>query len=411
VTRSRAVGASLVVAALGACHGERAPQRAQTRAGVVLLPAPNRVAGLTYNPPRIVARPDGVLPHGPPGTVTAAWATGLAGGRTMALAPGGEVFVAEHRAGRISVLRDADGDGVSDGDRVVWDERLRQPFGLAFHPDGWLYVGLTDRVVRYRYRPGQTRREAPPELVMPLPGGGYNQHWTRSVALSPDGAQVFASVGSETNNDVESDQRRAAVLVASSEGAGARVFASGLRNPVWIAFHPDTRRLFAVVNERDGLGDDLVSDYLTEVREGAFYGWPYSYFGAHVDPRHEGERPDLVRSAVVPDLALGAHVAAVGLLFPVRGRLGVPRGDALVSLHGSWNRSQRVGYKVVRVRFTDGRPTSPVEDFVTGWHLPDDRVWGRPVGLLELPDGSLLVADDEAHTLWRVAPTGSPPAG
>ncbi len=410
MSRALPAGASLAVA-LAACHGERAPQRVHTRTGDVQLPAPNRVAGLTYNPPRIVARPDGVVPHGPPETATTAWATGLHGGRAMALAPSGEVFVAEHRAGRVSVLRDADHDGAADRDRAVWDEGLRQPFGLAFHPDGWLYVGCTDRVVRYRYRPGQTRREAPPELVMPLPGGGYNQHWTRSVAVSPDGQQVFASVGSETNDDVESDQRRAAVLVGSPEGRGARVFASGLRNPVWIAFHPDTRRLFAVVNERDGLGDDLVPDYLTEVREGAFYGWPYSYFGAHVDPRHEGERPDLVRSAAVPDLALGAHVAAVGLVFPVRGALGVPRGDALVSLHGSWNRSQRVGYKVVRVRFADGRATSAVDDFVTGWRLPDDRVWGRPVGLLELPDGSLLVADDETHTLWRVSPTGSRPGG
>jgi glucose/arabinose dehydrogenase len=369
----------------------------------VLLPAPSRLAGLTYNPPRIVARPPNAALRGPAGSTVTAWAAGLAGGRALAVAPDGDVFVAEPRAGRVSLLRDRDGDGAADADRPVWDENLRQPFGLAFHPGGWLYVGCTDRIVRYRYRPGQTRREAPPERVLDLPGGGYNQHWTRSVALSPDGAQVFASVGSETNDDVEADARRAAVLVAAADGSGARVFASGLRNPVWIAFHPDARRLYAVVNERDGLGDDLVPDYLTEVREGAFYGWPYSYFGAHVDPRHAGERPDLVRRAVVPDLPLGAHVAAVGLLFPTRGALGVPRGDALVSLHGSWNRSQRVGYKVIRARFAGGRPTGAVEDFITGWVLPDDRVWGRPVGLAELPDGSVLVADDESNTVWRVA--------
>lgn len=394
--------ASLLVS-LAACHGERPAERVQTRAGEVSLPAPNRVAGLTYNPPRIVARPEGVLPRGPAGTRTTAWATGLDGGRAMALAPGGEVFVAEHRAGRVTVLRDGDGDGVADRERAVWDDGLHQPFGVAFHPDGWLYVACTDRLVRYRYRAGQTHREAAPETVMPLPGGGYHQHWTRSVAVAPAGDRVFVSVGSETNVDVESDQRRAAVLVAAPDGRGARVFASGLRNPVWMAFHPDTGRLFAVVNERDALGDDLVPDYLTEVREGAFYGWPYSYFGAHVDPRHEGERPDLVRRAVAPDLALGAHVAAVGLLFPTSGRLGLPRGDALVSLHGSWNRAQRVGYKVIRVRFDAGRPTPTVEDFVTGWHLPDDTVWGRPVGLLEASDGALLVADDATDTLWRVA--------
>jgi glucose/arabinose dehydrogenase len=265
-------------------------------------------------------------------------------------------------------------------------------------------VGNTGSVVRFRYRPGQLEAEGPPERVADLPGHGYRQHWTRNVVVSPDGARVFASVGSATNDSVERDPRRAAIRVFDPDGAHARVFASGLRNAVGMAFEPRTGALWAVVNERDELGDDLPPDYLTVVRDGAFYGWPFAYAGRVEDPRHRGERPDLVARATVPDLALGAHVASLGLVFYTAAQFpGDYRGDALVSLHGSWNRAQRVGYKVVRVRFRDGRPTGEVTDFVAGWLTDDGAVWGRPVGLAQAADGAVLIADDGGSVIWRVS--------
>lgn len=404
----RATSTALLALSLH-CRGVADAQTVQTTAGPLTLPPPTQAAMMVSNAPRMVPRPPGAALRGPPGTRVTLWASGFHGGRAMAVAPDGAVFVTEHTTNRVLVLRDADHDGAADAAREVWDDHLRQPFGVAFHPDGWLFVACTDAIVRYPYHPGQSRHDARPTQVLTLPGGGYHQHWTRSVAVAPDGAHLYVSVGSQSNDDVERDPRRAAVLEVTPTGAGARVFASGLRNPVWLAFHPTTRALYAVVNERDGLGDDVVPDYLTSVRDGAFYGWPYSYFGALRDPAHTGERDDLVRRATVPDLALGAHVAAVGLLFPTRQGVGVTPGDALVSEHGSWNRSQSVGDKVVRVRFENGRPTARVEDFVTGWRLPDDSSWGRPVGLAELPDGSILVADDGSESIWRVGPTAPAP--
>jgi len=329
------------------------------------------------------------------------WASAKPGGRWLALAPGGDVFLSDHVAGTVTALRDADHDGRAEL-RFVFARGLELPLGMAFHPDGWLYVACTDAVLRYRYAAGQTAAQGRPERVASLPGRGYNQHWTRNVIASPDGRTVFVTVGSETNADVESDPRRAAISAMAPDGQGFRTYASGLRNPLGMAFHPGTGALFTTVNERDDLGDDLVPDYLTAVREGAFYGWPYAYFGPHEDPRHAGERPDLVRAAVVPDLALGAHVAALGLIFPTRDGVLPMRGDALVALHGSWNRSTRVGYKVVRARFADGRPTGVIEDFVTGFAAPGGDPWGRPAGLLELDDGSILVVDDGSGVIWRV---------
>lgn len=364
------------------------------------LPPPFHTPSADNAAPRVNRPPDAV-PQGPPGTRVDWWASAKPGGRWMALAPNGDVFLSDHDAGTVSVLRDADGDGRADG-RTVFARGLNLPLGLAFHPDGWLYVACTDAVLRFRYAAGQTVARGAPERVAALPGRGYNQHWTRNVLASPDGRTLFVTVGSETNVDVEADPRRAAISVMSPDGSGFRPYATGLRNPLGLAFHPVTGALFTTVNERDGLGDDLVPDYLTAVREGAFYGWPFAYFGAHEDPRHAGERPDRVAAAVAPDLGLGAHVAALGLIFPTRDGVASLRGDALVALHGSWNRSVRAGYKVVRVRFAEGRPTGVVEDFITGFVTPEGGVWGRPAGLLELADGSILVADDAAGVLWRV---------
>lgn len=364
------------------------------------LPAPYHTPS-ARNPAAPADRPPDAVPAGPPGTRVDHWASAKPGGRWLALAPGGDVFLSDHEAGTVSVLRDADHDGRAE-QRFVFARDLELPLGMAFHPDGWLYVACTNAVLRYRYAAGQTAAQGRPERVASLPGRGYNQHWTRNVVVSPDGRTVFVTVGSETNADVERDPRRAAISAMAPDGTAFRTYASGLRNPLGMAFHPTTGALFTAVNERDDLGDDLVPDYLTAVREGAFYGWPYAYFGPHEDPRHAGERPDLVRTAVVPDLALGAHVAALGLIFPTRDGVLPMRGDALVALHGSWNRSTRVGYKVVRARFAGGRPTGVVEDVVTGFATPTGEQWGRPVGLLELDDGSILVVDDGSGVIWRV---------
>lgn len=369
------------------------------------LPAPFHTPSAS-NPPRLVNRPPGASPTGPAGTRVDVWASAKPGGRWLALAPNGDVFLSDHTTGTVSVLRDADGDGRAEG-RFVFARALNLPLGMAFHPDGWLYVACTNAVLRFRYTPGQTEAQSPPERVASLPGQGYNQHWTRNVLVSADGRTVFVTVGSATNVDVETDPRRAAISAMDPDGGHFRVYATGLRNPLGLALHPVTGALYTTVNERDGLGDDLVPDYLTAVQEGAFYGWPFAYFGPHEDPRRAGERPDRVRAAVVPDLALGAHVAPLGLIFPVRDAILPMRGDALVALHGSWNRSVPAGYKVVRVRFQDGRPTGVVEDFLTGFATPAGEPWGRPAGLLELTDGSILVVDDAAGVVWRVHRQGA----
>ncbi|MFO0606075.1 MAG: PQQ-dependent sugar dehydrogenase [Polyangiales bacterium] len=402
VAHDRPAAARPAAPASPAAH---APLLASPTAGVGLgatlrLPAPFHTPSAS-NPARLVNRPPDAAPAGPPGTRVDQWASAKPGGRWLALAPNGDVFLSDHTAGTVSVLRDADGDGRAEG-RFVFARGLSLPLGMAFHPDGWLYVACTDAVLRFRYAAGQTEAQGAPERVAALPGHGYNQHWTRNVLVSADGHTVFVTVGSATNVDVEDDPRRAAISAMSPDGTHFRPYATGLRNPLGMALHPDTGALYTTVNERDELGDDLVPDYLTAVREGAFYGWPFAYFGAHEDPRHAGERPDLVRAAVVPDLALGAHVAALGLIFPTRDGVAPMRGDALVALHGSWNRSARVGYKVVCARFANGRPTGVVEDFLTGFATPEGEPWGRPAGLLELGDGSILVVDDAAGVIWRV---------
>lgn len=349
------------------------------------------------NPARVVPRPEGAAPRAANGAVVGLWARDIGGVRRVAQAPTGEVFGADQR-GAVVVFVDRDNDGVIDA-RETFAEGLELPFGIAFHPAGWLYVGATDALWRYHYRPGMRRAEGAPERLLDLPPGG---HWTRNVAISPDGAQVYVSIGSESNVTPEPEPR-ATIVRAAADGRGMTVFARGLRNPVGLAFAPDGR-LFTVVNERDALGDDLPPDYLTSVREGAHYGWPWAYWGAHPDPRRHGQRMDIVARALRPDVSLGAHAAPIDVVFPTRGALGVPRGDALVSLHGSWNRAQPRGYRVVRVRARDGGVMGEPEDFVTGWLQPDGTTWGRPAGLLELADGSLLIVDDGARVIWRVAP-------
>lgn len=389
------------------------------------LPPPNASRD-SSRPSRLIPRPNGASLRVPAGFTVNVFAEGdFRNPRWMTLAPNGDVFLADSRAGVIYVLRDANGDGVADA-RFRFATGLQQPFGMAFLqsreyrrplPDQppadstgrviyHLYVANTNAVVRFNYIPGQTEAAGEPVKIVDLPGLGYRQHWTRNIIFRPDGAKMYVSVGSETNVEPEAEPMRAAITEFNLDGTGKRIFASGLRNPIGLAFYPGTNRLWTTVNERDRLGDDLVPDYFTEVRDGAFYGWPYSYIGRNVDPRRRGERPDLVERAVVPDVLIGSHSAALGLVFYDAEMFPAEyRGDAFIALRGSWNRARLTGYKIIRVPFENGRPVGGYEDFLTGW-LPDENgneVWGRPVGLLVMRDGSLLIADDEGRKIWRVS--------
>jgi glucose/arabinose dehydrogenase len=381
----------------------------------------------------VIGWPEGQTPTAPKGFVVRRYADGLISPRWPYVLPNGDVLVAESssilksdvpeamkeglsrarnvmkNANRITLLRDADADGEPEV-RQVFLEGLNQPFGMALVGD-YLYVANTDALMRFRYKLGQTRMTAPGEKIIDLPAGGYNNHWTRNVVASRDGRKLYVSVGSATNVDEEGvdgkDGRRAAILEINPDGTGLRVFADGLRNPNGMDWAPGTHALWTAVNERDGLGDELVPDYITHVQEGAFYGWPYSYYGQHVDPRNAGKRSDLVKKAVVPDYALGAHTASLGLQF-YTGKTFPKRywGNAFVAQHGSWNRSQLVGYKVLTVPFKNGKPAGAPEDFLTGFIADKDKqkVYGRPVGLAVMNDGSLLVTDDASGVVWRVAP-------
>lgn len=369
------------------------------------LPPPHATASVN-NPPTVVPRPEGAVLTVPPGFTIAEWADSLSNPRIVTVAPNGDVFVAESQANRVTVLRDGDGDGRPET-RSMFADGLRQPFGIALYPPGpnptHVYVANTDSVVRYAYSNGQLKASGAPETIVPdLPGGGYNQHWTRNVVFRPDGAKMYVSVGSQ-GNVAEEEEKRAAVLEYNPDGSGYRVFAAGLRNPVGLAFNPVGGALWAAVNERDGLGDDLVPDYATAVRDGGFYGWPWYYIGQNRDPRM-AEKPDRKARTLLPDVLFESHSAALGIdfyngaLFPAS-----YRNSAFVALHGSWNRSARSGYLVARIPFgAGGKPVGGYEEFVTGWKTPDGKVWGRPVDVAVAADGSLLITDDGAGKIWRV---------
>jgi len=321
--------------------------------------------------------------------------------------PNGDVFLSDAKANSVHLLRDANHDNKIDNrtERFVLASGFNQPFGMAVQ-GGYFYVANTDSVVRFKYSPGQTKIDGTPEKIIDLPGKGYNQHWTRNLLFSRDGKKLYVSVGSESNASEEADPRRAAISEYNPDGTGHRIFASGIRNSIGLAWNPTTGQLWAAVNERDGLGDDLVPDYVSSIKEGGFYGWPYSYIGQNPDPRLEGKRADLVAKAIVPDVLVEAHSAALGLVF-YTGRM-FPRefqGSAYVALHGSWNRSRRSGYKVIRIPFSGGKSEGGYENFLTGW-VADEAgkdVSGRPVGLAQLRDGSLLVVDDGSNKVWRVS--------
>jgi len=357
------------------------------------------------NPPRVVKRPANAKLYAPPGFHVEIWATGFHDVRNLVLAPNGDVFAACESGSEIDVLRDANHDGKPETRSVFYDG-LRRPFGLAFRGNA-LYAGTVNAIVRFDYKPGQTVAGGEPVSIASLPRGG---HSTRNILFNRDGSKMYVAVGSGSNVDDEtSEPLRAAITELTPDGRQVRTFASGLRNPIGLAWNPANGTLWTTVNERDGLGDDLVPDYITEVKAGAFYGWPFSYIGKNVDPRRRGEHPELVARTILPSLLIESHSAPIGMafytgnMFPER-----YRGGAFVALHGSWNRTQRTGYKVIHVPFKNGQPSGGYDDFVVGWAPdPDSReVWGRPAGLLVLPDGSLLIADDGADIIWRVTYDG-----
>jgi glucose/arabinose dehydrogenase len=391
------------------------------------LPAPFATPWYRKNV-RVVAMPDGHQLSVPPGFTVTLFADGLQYARFMTLAPNGDVILAEPltRNGKITILRDADHDGVADA-RFTFASGLNRPFGLAIWKT-FLYVGNNDSVVRFGYTTGQTAATGAPERLCDLPPSdaaldqdtadrlridlnqtrGYN-HWTRNVIFNRAGTKFYVTVGSATNATPENDPgafERAAIHEYNPDGSGHRLVASGLRNPVGLAYYPGTDALWTAVNERDQLGDDLVPDFLTSVKDGGFYGWPYSYIGPHLDPTVTSQKPELVARAIVPDVLLPPHAAALGLLFYTGAQFPAEyRNSAFVAMHGSINRSKMTGYSVMRVPFRNGKPSGPAEDFLTGFITRDDdskEAWGRPVGLLQLADGSLLVSDDGGNRIWRV---------
>lgn len=358
------------------------------------------------NPPKVVPAPAGAALNLPSGFAVSEFSAGdYKNPRWVKEGPNGDLFLADYRDNKIYLLRDANHDGKIDNasERFLFAEGLNQPFGMAIN-GGYFYIGNTDSVVRAKYTVGQTKLEAKPEKIADLPAG--KGHSTRDLAFSPDGKKLYVSVGSASNVDDEtSDPRRAAIGEYNPDGSGHRIFASGLRNPVGLAWNPVSKELWTVVNERDGLGDDLVPDYATSVKDGYFYGWPFSYLGHNEDPRRKGEHPELVAKATVPDVLFEAHGAPLGITFYTGDMFPAEyKNSAFVALHGSWNRATRHGYKIVRIPFKDGKPEGGYENFMTGWasDTTSKEVWGRPVGVTVIKDGSLLVVDDGGQKIWRV---------
>lgn len=401
------------------------------------LPPPSTSLLPTIKVAKAVGWSNGVLPKASDGLAVVAFATNLEHPRWLHVLPNGDVLVAETNAperprdgqgirgwffkryqkkaggavpsaNRITLLRDADGDGVAEL-KVPFVENLNSPFGMAL-VGNTLYVANTDAVVRFPYRTGDTKLAAPPEKVADLPGGLLNHHWTKSLIANPAGTRLYVGVGSNSNvaeNGMEAEDERAAILEIDPSTGTHRVFASGLRNPVGLAWEPVTGMLWTAVNERDELGSDLVPDYMTSVRDGGFYGWPYSYFGPHVDTRVERPRPDLVAKAIVPDYALGPHTASLGLAWAQGTALPARYdGGMFVGQHGSWNRKPPSGYRVIFVPFSNGKPSGPAVDVLTGFLDDQGQARGRPVGVAIDTRGALLVADDVGNVIWRVTASG-----
>jgi glucose/arabinose dehydrogenase len=373
------------------------------------LPAPFATRSAD-NGATIVRRPAGALPRVPAGFVVDLLTTQVARPRMIRTAPNGDLFVVESAAGRVKVVRGADRD--AGPERVeVFASGLRQPFGIGFYPPAaprWVYVANTDSVVRFPYVDGDLAARGPAEpVIATLSGGGRLRgggHWTRDLVFSPDGSKLYVSVGSRSNvSDDPGEARRARIFEYAPDGTRERVYATGIRNPVGLAIHPVTQELWTSVNERDELGDHLVPDYITRVRDGGFYGWPWFYLGPHQDPRHVGKHPELRDQVIVPDVLLQSHSASLGIMFYTGTQFPeIYRGQAFAAEHGSWNRAQRTGYKVIWAVVKDGVPSGEYVDFMTGMVAADGRVWGRPVAITQTASGALIVSDDAGSCLWRI---------
>ncbi|MBV8686444.1 MAG: sorbosone dehydrogenase family protein [Alphaproteobacteria bacterium] len=437
MTRDKPAFLAILALSLGlAACGDRARLRVEQGMGPSpALPPPVHAPIPTVNVAKAVHWPAGAAPVAAAGLRVRAFARGLDHPRWLAVLPNGDVLVAETNAperpkdgrglkgfffklfqkkaggavpsaNRITLLRDADGDGVAET-RSVLLAGLNAPFGMALSGDT-LYVADTDAVLAFPYRSGETSISAAPRRVADLPAGEINHHWTKNLLVSPDGGRIYVAIGSNSNvgeNGLPAEEGRAAIWLVDPATGEHRPYATGLRNPVGLAFEPATGALWTTVNERDEIGSDLVPDYMTRVADGGFYGWPFSYYGQHPEERIKprDRRPDLVARAIVPDYALGPHTASLGLAFAQGARLGPAfAGGAFVGQHGSWNRKPRSGYKVVFVPFADGRPSGPARDVLTGFLTPAGEAMGRPVGVAVDRSGALLVADDVGNTVWRV---------
>ncbi len=377
------------------------------------LPAPYATKSAS-NWARVVDRPKDAWPQAPAGFKVDLFATDLDEPRKIITAPNGDVFLAESHKGEIKIFRGITGDGKPQ-QTETFATGLNRPYGIAFYPPGpnpqYVYVGNTNAVLRFPYHNGDLKATGKPEHIADLPGGGG--HWTRDIVFSPDGKQMFVAVGSDSNvddPDTHPDEKnRADILVMAPDGSNLLVYAYGIRNAgAGLAINPKTGELWCSVNERDGLGDNLVPDYITHVQAGGFYGWPYYYIGGNQDPRLPGKHPELKDKVIVPDVLLQPHTASLEMTFYEGKQFPAEyQGDIFASQHGSWNKSTRVGYELIRVPLHQtGKASGEYEDFLTGFVLPNGDVWGRPVGVTVAPDGSLLVTDDGSNSIWRVSYTG-----
>jgi len=409
--------------------GESAEVATQT--DTLKLPAPDE-KGAKNKFSNVIGWPENKTPIAPEGFTVTRFAENIKSPRNMIQADNGDVFVVLSNsertatekikndisgksdaevggksANRILLYRDANKDGIPESSSVFLDN-LNQPYGMLIIKDQF-YVANTDGLWVYPYKQGDTKITKPGKKIVSLPAGGYNNHWTRNLTSNKDQTKIYISVGSGSNvgeNGMEHEVRRANILELNPDGSGEKIYASGLRNPVGMSWNPSTGQLWTVVNERDELGDELVPDYLTSVKADAFYGWPYAYFGKNEDPRRKGEKPDLVAKTIIPDVPLGSHTASLGLTFYTGSQFPETyKNGAFIGQHGSWNRSSLVGYQVAFVPFKGGKASDPYKPFLTGFIANKDKgdVYGRPVGVLQTADGSLLVADDVSGIVWRVA--------